>query len=162
GAAKTWGLFPGLEYLYGPERSSNPRDFAPALADRRTPHAHKITAPLMAVTTGPDSSSPPENPSRFFAPDSLKDQARAVAAKSKSSISNLASDVTIGLYWDPRQKWDGEHFGASARFASPNLDEGMENHRLGLFLPSTPDFVAENAEYAATPFTLRAGKAVTL
>src|SRR5262249_26341304 len=75
GAAKTWGLFPGLEYLYGPEPSSNPRDFAPALADRRTPHAHKITAPLMAVTIGPDSSSPPENPSRFFAPDSLKDQA---------------------------------------------------------------------------------------
>src|SRR6185436_13796193 len=36
GEAKSWGLFPGLEYLFGAERSSNPRDFAPNLADRRT------------------------------------------------------------------------------------------------------------------------------
>src|SRR6266545_2073739 len=38
GEAKTWGLFPGLEYLFVAEPSSNPRDFAPKLADRRTPH----------------------------------------------------------------------------------------------------------------------------
>src|SRR5207245_1379450 len=54
GEAKSWGLFPGLEYLFGAERSSNPRDFAPNLADRRTPHPHKVTVPLMAVSVGPD------------------------------------------------------------------------------------------------------------
>src|SRR5262249_21130884 len=97
GAAKTSGLFPRLEYLYGPERSSNPPDFAPALADRRTPHAHKITAPLMAVTIGPHSQWPPEKPGRFFAPDSFKDQAPLARANLKSSISNLTSDITVGL-----------------------------------------------------------------
>ncbi|PYM12980.1 MAG: hypothetical protein DME18_10095, partial [Verrucomicrobia bacterium] len=74
GEAKTWGLFPGLEYLFGAEPSSNLRDFAPNLADRRTPHPHKNTIPLMAISVGPDSQAPPEKPNRFFAPDSLKDQ----------------------------------------------------------------------------------------
>ncbi len=41
GDAKSWGLFPGLEYLYGAERSSNPRDFSEKLADRRTPNPNK-------------------------------------------------------------------------------------------------------------------------
>src|SRR5437870_679056 len=45
GEAKTWGLFPGLEFLFSAEQSSNPRDFAPNLADRRTPHPYKITVP---------------------------------------------------------------------------------------------------------------------
>jgi hypothetical protein len=162
GAAKTWGLFPGLEYLYGPEPSSNRRDFTPSLADRRTPHPHKITAPLMAITVGPHSASPPENPGRFFAPDSLKDRGLVSAANSTKAVSNLTSDVTIGLYWDPQQKWDGDHSGPSARFASPNFDQGMENHRLGLFLPSTPEFVAENTDRAATPYALPAGKTVSL
>jgi hypothetical protein len=72
GEAKDWGLFPGLEFLYGPERSSNPRDFALHLADRRTPHPSKITAPLMAITIGADSPRAPQKPGRFFTPDSLK------------------------------------------------------------------------------------------
>src|SRR6185436_6009192 len=73
GDAKTWGLFPGVEYLYGAEQSSNPRDFAPPLDDRRTPHPNKITVPLMAITIGPGSQSFPNDPARFFTPDSLKD-----------------------------------------------------------------------------------------
>src|SRR5690242_2444276 len=141
GEAKTWGLFPGLEYLFGPEPSSNPRDFAPGLADRRTPDARKITVPLMAITVGPDSLSPPANPDRFFTPDSLKDQLLPATANSKAPLSNLKSDVTVALLWNPLQRWDGEHTFPSARFASPDFDDGMANHRLALFLPSTPDFV---------------------
>ncbi|MEK7686596.1 MAG: hypothetical protein AAB466_14360 [Verrucomicrobiota bacterium] len=160
GEAKSWGLFPGLEYLYGAERSSNPRDFSPPLADRRTPHPHKITIPLMAVTLGPQSQYPPENPARFFAPDSLKD--RPLLSNLKSQISNLKSDVTVALLWDGTQRWDGEQAFPSARFASPNFDEEMQNHRLGLFLPSAPDFVPENGDRAVKPYLLPAGKTLTL
>jgi hypothetical protein len=64
--------------------------------------------------------------------------------------------------WNPLQKWDGEHALPSARFASPNFDEGMRNHRMGLFLPSVPDFVPENSDRAAHPFDLEAGKTLTL
>ncbi|MBI4324701.1 MAG: hypothetical protein HY674_05500 [Chloroflexi bacterium] len=167
GEAKSWGLFPGLEYLYGAERSSNPRDFSPPLADRRTPHPHKITIPLMAVTLGPHSQKPPENPARFFAPDSLKDRPLLSDLKSQpdrqaGQISNLKSEVTVALLWDGTQRWDGEHAFPSTRFASPNFDEGMQNHRLGLFLPSAPDFVPENGDRASQPYLLPAGKTLTL
>ncbi len=161
GDAKTWGLFPGLEYLYGPERSSNPRDFAPSLADRRTPHPNKITVPLMAVTIGSDSLNAPEKPGRFFAPDSLKDQP-LLKRTAQSAIRNPQSAITVALLWDPHQRWDGEHAFPSARFASPNFDQGMRNHRIGLFLPSTPEFVAENADYAGKPYVVPAGKTLTL
>ena len=162
GEAKTWGLFPGLEYLFGAEPSSNPRDFAPNLADRRTPHPHKNTVPLMAISVGPDSQAPPEKPNRFFAPDSLKDQPLLLSRRSKSGGSDFQSDTTIGLWWDPLQRWDAGHAFPSARFASPNFEEGLANHRLALFLPSTPDFVAENEERASKPYELPANKTVTL
>lgn len=164
GAAKTWGLFPGLEYLFGAERSSNPRDFAPPLDDRRTPQADKITIPLMAVTLGPDSQAPKPDAPRFFAPDSLKDQnARAsLPLRGRSASSGLQSEFTIGLSWDPLQQWDGAHAFPSARFSSPNLDQGMDNHRIGLFLPSCPEYVQENAEVASRPFPIKAGQTLKL
>ncbi len=160
GEAKSWGLFPGLEYLQGGERSSNPRDFAPPLDDRRTPHPHKITVPMMAVTIGPESGRAPEHPDRFFTPDSLQDQ--ATPAPRPSPAAHLRSDLTVALTWDPFQRWDGEHTFPTPRFASPNFDEGMRNHRLALFLPSVPDFVDENADRATRPYLLAAGKPVTL
>jgi hypothetical protein len=163
GDAKSWGLFPGLESLVGAEPSSNERDFAPNLADRRTPHPHKVTVPLMAVTIGPDSQAPPEAPGRFFTPDSLKDQPPLTAAPTlHAPRSTLHDPVTVALSWDPLQRWDGEHAFPSPRFSSPNSDEAMRNHRLALFLPSTPDFVKENADRAATPYSLQAGQTLTL
>jgi hypothetical protein len=162
GEAKSWGLFPGLEYLYGPERSSNERDFAPALADRRTPDPFKITVPLLAVTVGPDSAHAPEPLERFFCPDSTKDLARLADAKLKVQGPRLQADVTVALLWNPQQHWDGERAFPSARFASPNFDQGQANHRLALFLPSVPDFVPENATRASKPYALPAGKTLSL
>src|SRR5213079_2591992 len=109
GEAKTWGVFPGLEYLYGAEPSSNPRDFAPNLADRRTPHPHKITIPLMAVTVGPGSQFPLEQPDRSFTPDSLQDRPRLASMDSRSRERIPLTETTIGLWWDPLQTWDGKH-----------------------------------------------------
>lgn len=154
GEAKTWGLFPGLECLYGGERSSNPRDFSSNLADRRTPHPYKITLPLMAVSVGDNSAAAPDQAGRFFSPDSLKDAAFAPATTNEP--------MTVALFWDPMQKWDGIHAFPSARFASPNFDEGMRNHRLALFLPSVPDFVAENADRATVPYRMKAGQRIQL
>jgi hypothetical protein len=48
-ADKSFGLFPGLEFLEGDEASSSPRDAAPPINNRLVPHPYKITIPLMAV-----------------------------------------------------------------------------------------------------------------
>jgi hypothetical protein len=162
GAAKTWGLFPGLEYLFGAETSSNPRDFALNLADRRTPDPTKITVPLLAVTIGPGSLSAPAKTDRFYTPESLKDQAGPGSLSGPSADASASGEVTVALAWDPLQRWDGEHSFPSARFASPNFDDGMANHHLGLFLPSTPDFVSENSNRAARPYELAPDKTLTL
>ena len=124
GPGKSWGLFPGLEYLYGPERSSNPRDFNPPLDDRRTPPPHQITIPMMAVTTGP-RAVPPLGGSKFFTPDSLMDHKR---------FYDDASQHTVSLQWKPGD--------VLSRFASPNFDEHMDNHRLGLFTTNATNLAA--------------------
>jgi hypothetical protein len=165
GDAKTWALFPGLEFLYGPESSSNPRDFTAQLADRRTPQPSKTTAPLMAVTVGPDSRPAVDKPGRFFTPDSLKDRASVLPSAINhlpSAPTGASAPLTVALTWDPLQKWDGEHSFPSARFASPNFDTGMANHRLALFLPSTPDYVPENATQARKPYVLPEDKTLSL
>jgi hypothetical protein len=38
----------------------------------------------------------------------------------------------------------------------------MENHRIGLFIPSVPDFVPENGDRASKPVLLRAGETLSL
>lgn len=55
-----------------------------------------------------------------------------------------ADKCLIGVMWDMLQKWDSEHVTTAARFASPNLDSKQNNHLMGLFLPSIPEFVPEN------------------
>lgn len=49
--AKGIAIFPGLEYLYGEERSSSERDLAPPLNRRWAPHKLKVTVPMMLVET---------------------------------------------------------------------------------------------------------------
>jgi hypothetical protein len=68
----------------------------------------------------------------------------------------------VALLWNHEQKWDGVRRYPSARFVSPNADEGMRNHRMGLFLPSVPDFVPENADRAKTSYRIPAGKRLAL
>jgi hypothetical protein len=70
--------------------------------------------------------------------------------------------VTHGGYltailWDQRQLWDGNNSTLSAEFASPNWQEGRDNHLMRLFVPTVPQWLAENAEVAQTPYDLDAG-----
>ncbi len=46
---KTFGLFPGLEFLEADETSSSTRDAAPPINNRLVPHPYKVTIPLMVV-----------------------------------------------------------------------------------------------------------------
>lgn len=155
-AAKLWGLMPGVEFLYDGEPSSNPRDFAPPLHDRRTPNPKKLTIPLVAVTVGEGSVAPPKDADKFFCPDSLFDMPK-IGAESQGEAKN---PITVALLWDPMQRWDGERALPSVRFESPTK-EG-DGHRLALFLPSCPDFVPENSEKAVNPYPLRAGQTLRL
>ena len=50
----------------------------------------------------------------------------------------------VGLIWNPLSKWDGKNDMLSPIFASPNWYEGQDNHLMGLFLPTVPDWMPEN------------------
>ncbi len=120
---KTAALFPGLEFLEGTERSSNPRDAAPPHDNRLVPHPYKITVPAMAVEV-------------------------------QKSV--------VGIIWNPLDKWDGDNQCLSAIFASPNWHHSQRNTLMGVFLPTVPAWVEENQTLAATPYSLKSGRPVTI
>ncbi|MDE0021052.1 MAG: hypothetical protein OXT69_06685 [Candidatus Poribacteria bacterium] len=63
--------------------------------------------------------------------------------------------VTTGLLWNPLEEWNAEgERGLSACFSSPNLLDGQDNHLMSLFLPTIPDYTAENRLKAETPFQI--------
>ncbi len=53
GTDKGLACFPGLEFLYGDERSSSARDLAPPMNQRWLPHKFKVTVPMMMIETRP-------------------------------------------------------------------------------------------------------------
>jgi len=73
-----------------------------------------------------------------------------------------ADNCLVGVMWDILQKWDGEHFAPSARFASPNFKDNQDNHLMGLFLPSIPEFVPVNGDRASKAYPLKANQKITL
>ncbi|KPJ64726.1 hypothetical protein AMK68_00755 [candidate division KD3-62 bacterium DG_56] len=68
----------------------------------------------------------------------------------------------VGLIWDPTAPWDGTHANLAARFASPNLVEGGDNHLMQVFAPSPPSNVLENGVYAPFPVTIGPSAPVNL
>jgi len=90
---------------------------------------------------------------------------RRVPHPNKITIPVMAVNVRehlVGMTWDPFQKWDGTTDRPCALFSSPNRFENMGCHAMGLFLPSCPTWVAENATEAAQPYRLRAGEELEL
>lgn len=69
---------------------------------------------------------------------------------------------TVSVAWDTNQQWDGQNRYPSSRFASPNWLAGQANHLLGLFVPSVPNPVAENAPWATTPYLAAAGRPLSV
>lgn len=105
-----------------------------------------------------ESSSGTENAS---APYDL----RTVPHPNKITIPLMAirnRDALVSLEWDPLQKWDGTADKPSALYASPNFLDGGDNHKMGIFAPSVPEWVPENQQIAAKPYKLEAGKTLSL
>ena len=72
-------------------------------------------------------------------------------------------NAVVALLWDCLQKWDGRHDRPAAVFASPNSLDGQENHLLGLFLPSVPDWTEPNRPDAVeNPYPAMAGTPLRL
>ena len=90
---------------------------------------------------------------------------RVVPHPAKITLPLMAVEhdsMLIGLMWDPKQNWDGEHCGVSAQFASPNWYERQENHLMRLFLPTVPDWVPENTSMANEPYAMAEGKSISI
>ncbi len=71
-------------------------------------------------------------------------------------------ESTLGLMWDMNRHWAPNNTGLAARFASPNRQYSQDNHLMGVFVPTPPQFMPENEELAQQPYVLQPGTAVTL
>ena len=66
--------------------------------------------------------------------------------------------TAIALMWDALQKWDGANIRPAAVYASPNFIDGQENHLMGLFLPSTIEWLGQNnLEAVSNPYPFKKG-----
>ncbi len=70
--------------------------------------------------------------------------------------------AVVGIIWNPLDTWDSENHMLSAIFASPNWHQHQKNHILGLFLPTTPEWVQENETEASTPYPLTASREISI
>lgn len=94
------------------------------------------------VSSSPRDAAPPLH--LRFVPHPYKITIPAMAVQQ--------NDVVVGLLWDPLFPWgEGNRLGLSAMFSSPNRYEGQDNHLLGVFLPTVPDYVPENTLLATKP-----------
>ncbi|MFQ6096190.1 MAG: carbohydrate binding domain-containing protein, partial [Armatimonadota bacterium] len=80
-----------------------------------------------------------------------------------------AERVTAGMFWDPLQKYDGEHAYPTAWFASPSRklcpgapSEDRANHFMTIFAPSVLDGLRENAPELEQPRVIPAGSTLNL
>jgi hypothetical protein len=122
GARKSEGLLPGLEWLVDDERSSSELDAIPG--DRFLPHPSRVTIPLMAICT--PGKSPQPIPLRSYDPPLPE------------------GHYLVGVMWNPKQRWDGDHDRPAPFFASPNFLDGQRNHLMALLIPSPPEYIPEN------------------
>ncbi|MDI6828525.1 MAG: hypothetical protein QME62_08595, partial [Armatimonadota bacterium] len=107
---------------------------------------------LTEASSGTENVSPPAN-------------LRIVPHPNKITIPFMAirnGSTLISLEWDPLQKWDGIADRPAAVFASPNFLDGQDNHKMGLFVPSVPEWTQENKLVADKPYKLTAGKSLTV
>jgi hypothetical protein len=68
-----------------------------------------------------------------------------------------AHGATVGLMWDPLQRWDGTHQIPLARFAAPDRPGCRSNNLMSLFVPDLSTDFKENQTAAAKPWTPLAG-----
>lgn len=107
---------------------------------------------LTESSSGTENVNPPNN-------------LRTVPHPNKITIPFMAvrnGQTLISLEWDPLQKWDEKNDRPAAIFASPNFLDTQDNHLMGLFVPSVPEWTPENKSLAERPYTLQPGKTLRL
>lgn len=107
---------------------------------------------LSEQSSGTEFVSPPNN-------------LRTVPHPNKVTIPFMAirnGGTLVMLEWDPLQKWAVGLDRPAPLFASPNFIEAQDNHLMGIFAPSVPDYTAENRLSAQKAFTLAAGESIRL
>jgi len=97
-----------------------------------------------------------------LAPDIKLNYAPHPAKISIPLMTVLKDGHMTGIMWDPMQKWYKDLTCPTAVFASPNWIERKENHLMGLFVPSIPDYVAENSMKAYRPVEIDEGGVMTI
>lgn len=70
--------------------------------------------------------------------------------------------AVVGLSWDPLAEWTGGQRLPCAQFESPQALSGGKKHLMAVFVPSAPDFVEENHEFARVPFRLEAENKIAM
>jgi len=76
------------------------------------------------------------------------------------AVESRDSDL-VALLWKMPDKAEAG-FIPCPLFASPNFLDGQKNHLMGLFLPSVPEFAAENSLRGHRPLSLKAGQSVAI
>ncbi|MBN1348697.1 T9SS type A sorting domain-containing protein [candidate division KSB1 bacterium] len=89
-----------------------------------------------------------------FAPHPLKITAPIAALN--------VDGVTTGLLWNPHQPWDGINTYPALEFSVPNWLEGQKNHKIGMMLPSIPEYLSENLQSPTKPYPLQPRKTLTM
>jgi hypothetical protein len=73
-------------------------------------------------------------------------------------MSVTYAGVSVGLTWDPLQKWDGTADRPGALYAVPNTWDGQDNQLMALFV----GFEEENRVDGVSPYALPAGRTLHL
>ena len=141
------GLFGGLEYLAGGERSSSTLDIAPPDNLRFAPHPNRVTLPAMAVASpaGDLVGLIWDATQRWDGPSLRSGSPRDGRAGPPRAESRGGADIR-----------------PTAVFASPNFLDNQPNHLMTLFVPSVPEWVNENSLAASKPYPLTPGKSLRL
>lgn len=63
-------------------------------------------------------------------------------------------DATVALRWDPLANWYKGNNCPTPLFASPNFLDGQQNHKLSIFVPAIPQYVAKNGVQASRPIAI--------
>ncbi|HQK93966.1 MAG TPA: hypothetical protein PLD23_10705 [Armatimonadota bacterium] len=92
---------------------------------------------------------------------------RTVPPKFHVTLGLMAVEIRpggplMGIAWDPRQRWDGEHMAPAAVFSSPDQLDYQDNHLMHLALPSVPAMMPRNERRLAEPMRVPEGTELSL
>ncbi|MBZ0256200.1 hypothetical protein K8I31_09070, partial [bacterium] len=93
----------------------------------------------------------------------VRDQFRPHPYKVTIPLMALTQDnLLVSLLWPPKFSWSRSEQTLTPTFAVPNRFDEQNNHRFGVFAPSVPGYMLENADAAHEPYVIQPGETVRL